>query len=249
MSNNKHICNISDLVDYDDLDELLKQSGILITSSDTKESKKSSDDNNGASQKVLQDPFATAINDPIQPEVKSEKNLDNCLICYNPLYMKITLKCTHSFCFNCIKGQIIRQTKSQPINCPLCNQPIANQMIELIKKKPHLLDSIEIQPSYLDNLNAYWFYSSRDRSWWSFDIPSSVEIEALYQKFLKNEDISKSNRLSICGMTRIYDFDDMLQINEYNDNTRRIKRVEKKDIEIFMKKNKVKGLSGYKSTI
>ena len=50
-------------------------------------------------------------------------------------------------------------------------------------------------------------------------------------------------------MTRIYDFDDMLQINEYNNGERRIKRVEKKDIELFMSKARVKGLSGYKSSI
>ena len=67
----------------------------------------------------------------------------------------------------------------------------------------------------------------------------------MYQKYILFSGGVPTNRTSICGMVRIFDFDNMLQINEYNDNARHIKRVEKKDIYKFMETELVKGLSGY----
>ena len=75
--------------------------------------------------------------------------------------------------------------------------------------------------------------------------PSSYEIENLYQKHNNGQDISQLNRLSICGMTRIIDFDQMVQINDYGGNIRAIKRVEKDNIDEFSRKNKIKGIAGY----
>ena len=193
----KKICNIDDLYDFGNLDELMKQSGIVITNASSTapktkeikhEDKTEEDDEKVASdlstsskldlgekkkpkptspkvKKILPDPFADVMGDPMQPEVKSEKDLDNCLICCNPLYMKLTLPCGHCFCFNCIKGQIIRSGRSQPIKCSVCDKSLPDHFIDKIKKKPHLLDSIEFNPSYLENLQAYWFYASKDRSW------------------------------------------------------------------------------------
>lgn len=246
MSNNgnKIFCDIDDLMDFGNLDDLLKQSGIQIGNSNNDTNQKTNNKDQKENCIDIHDPFSDAI----LPEVKSEKDLDNCLICCNPLYIKLTLPCAHNFCLNCIKGQIVRLGYKQSAKCPLCNQLISDDLKYKIKNKPHLLKSVEVKTTYFENLDAYWFYSDRSgQYWWSFDIPSSTEIENLYKKHSNDEKISKLNRLSICGMTRIYDFDRMLQINDYNGNTRHIKRIEKNNIQSFIDQGKIKGLCGYKA--
>ena len=183
------------------------------------------------------------------------QNIDDgkCGNCHEPLYMKVTLPCGHEFCFNCIKGQIIRLKKSQTASCLSCYQPLSKQVKDKIISRPQQLNTIEFDRSELDKLDVYWFYSSRGKGWWSFDIPSTKKIELIYQKYSSGENITSKGTgedvISICGMDRIFDFHSMLQINDYNHNSRQIKRVEKADVDDFMRQSEVKGLAGYRDKL
>lgn len=225
--------DINDMFDFDNLDGLLKQSGIVISNTDkTSENKvsESEDDN----------PFNKAE----MLKINKEKELDDCVICFNPLYMKLTLPCNHLFCFSCIKGQLVRLSRHQTAKCPLCNRPLSAQLVSQIKKNPKTLQNIVIDNSHKDDRDGYWFYSGRQNGWWAFDITSNESIENLYQKHQKGENISHMNSLSITGMTRIFDFDRMLQVNNYNQSSRKIKRVDKTNIENFRKTQSIKGIAG-----
>ena len=195
------------------------------------------------SQMKVVPPVSTSSVGPQQ----SLNDIDNCLLCYSPMYMKVKLHCGHEFCLNCIKVQIIRLSSHQPATCPYCNQSLPDSVKNQIKKNPEKLVEIQIDQKCLNEQEVYWFYASEQRgNWWSYDLSSSQEIEGLYQRHIKGEDISQSNYLSICGMTRIFNFDRMLQINEYKDKTRRIRRIEKQNVGHFLKSGVVKGLSGCK---
>jgi hypothetical protein len=173
---------------------------------------------------------------------------NTCRLCSNLLTMKVKLHCGHEFCLGCIKGQLLILKRSQQASCPYCHSPMPNHMKKTIQKNPQNL--VEFERSSLDQLDVYWFYSSRDRQWWSFDIPSTLEIEKHYRDYARNHDLGadkifwKSPRLQICGMTRIFDFASMLQVNDYNQSSRCIKRIEKADIERFMSSGMVKGIAG-----
>jgi hypothetical protein len=252
--------DLDGLIDFGDFGDLLKKSGITVSdmnkSQDNPVIDDSSDKHDDSSDKHDDESKLDFPKDNKQkkkslgsPDSKNAENTGECVICYNPLYMKLTLPCGHFFCYGCIKGQILRLKQSQNACCPLCNQMISDKIKDKIKKNPHLLKSIEIDKKHLENLDAYWFYSARQKGdWWSFDVSASKEIEVLYQRYMKDEDVSDCN-LSICGMTLSFDFDDMLQINEYSGGSRKIRRVRKCDIDNFMSNGSVKGLAGYKASI
>lgn len=253
--------NLDAFGDFGDLDKLLSDSGILISTDSSPEPGVIEDDlidlhsdmdttdiSVLPTQLHLGDTSHIATpfdNKVIVPEIKSVKGLDNCVICCNPLYMKVKLPCTHDFCFNCIKGQMIRLSKNQMASCPICNDQISSKFVKKMNKNPNTLANIDISEAYISNQDSYWFYSGRNRGWWSYDIPSTKMLETLYQKHKKGEDISQMNKISICGMTRIIDLDKMLQINEFRGGIRRIRRVTASKIDKFLLLHTVKGMSGY----
>lgn len=246
--------NLDALGDFGNLDKLLSDNGIVISNGHGDPESEDGiplvdedqeiESNHTPPEPTL--PISTPFdNKVIVPEIKSVNGLDNCFICCNPLFMKVTLPCRHEFCFGCIKGQIIRLSRNQSATCPLCNQQISSNFTDKIKKNPNTLANIDVSKSHIINQKSYWFYSGRNNGWWSFDIPSTNSLEILYQKHKKGEDISQLNKLSICGMTRIIDLDQMIQKNEYGGSTRRIIRVTESKIQKFMERHKVKGMSGY----
>ncbi len=239
--------DINNLVDFDDLGDLLKESGIICEHSTN--SKTNNQVDPSVPQIIMDDPFQ--LPRPIKHGIELQTDLDNCLICCNPLYTKITLPCGHIFCYSCIKGSIIKLSRGQHAKCPLCLYQLDRKLTNIIKKQPHLLDgnTLEINHKYLSQLDVFWFYSSRQNGWWAFDIANNIDIENLYQKSLKDEEIEELNHLSIYGMRLLFDFKRMLQINEYNNSRRSIKRVEKNDIEKFLDTGLVKGLAGYRANI
>lgn len=189
----------------------------------------------------LRPPTATVTNRP----PNNNRSADDCLICCSPLHMKVTLTCQHSFCYGCIKGQILRLQRGHTMTCPLCLTPMAAHLYHAIKRNPHRSDQIEVARECLGTPEVSWFYAGHHGGYWHYDPVNNAAIEALYQRYLQLEDISRDNRLSICGMTRIFNFDQMVQINEFNHNDREIKRVEKSDMRSFIESGQVKGLAGY----
>lgn len=265
--------NLDDLMDFSDLGDLLQQSGIQISSAESDSSavpianqplvqpvssianpnqvSTSSSSSSSSSQPKAHDPtdpFSQLLKQFGTPSIKLN-NLDDCLICCHPLYIKVKLACGHEFCLGCIKGTLLRLSHGQSGECPCCFQPISDHMKSQIKKNPQQLAPagfIKVEDSYLKDMNVYWFYSSKERGhWWAYDIASAEEIETLYQQSLVNGGIGQ-NTLSICGMVRIFDFDGYWQINEYNQSRRKIKRVMKVNIHNFLSSGHVKGLAGYK---
>ncbi len=253
------IDNLDDLMDFSDLGDLLQQSGIQISSADPDPNVDQNPPNPGQNPPQVDpasvdptDPFAQLMNQFQAPTIKAN-NLDDCLICCHPLYIKVKLACGHEFCLGCIKGTLLRLGHNQSGECPCCFQPISDQMKTQIKRNPQQLATaglIKVEDSYLKDLDVYWFYSSKQRGqWWAYDIASAQEIETLYQQSLVADDGVGQNTLSICGMVRLFDFDGYWQINEYNQNRRKIKRVPKAHIANFLSSGNVKGLAGYKQQL
>lgn len=261
------LSNLDDLMDFSDLGDLLQQSGIQISSADADPNSISPADAgpssipaansvvNLNSEPLAQpkvhdptDPFSQLLKQFGTPSIKIS-DLDDCLICCHPLYIKVKLTCGHEFCLGCIKGTLLRLGHGQSGECPCCFQPISDQIKTQIKKNPQQLAPaglIKFEDSYLKDIDVYWFYSSKERGqWWAYDIASAQEIETLYQQSLVNNGAGQ-NTLSICGMVRIFDFDGYWQINEYNQGRRKIKRVMKANIQSFLSSGHVKGLAGYK---
>lgn len=167
---------------------------------------------------------------------------DKCLICLNKLSMKVGLCCKHEFCLNCIKGYLIRSKQN---NCPYCDAEIIKDIVMKIKNNPNGLSGLNVDKSKLVSMDVVWFYSNRlGNEWWFFNTSDIEILEDLYAKYSKGEDISQINSVSICGMTRRYDFVNMMQINDFNQAKRKIKRVMGKDMEEFCRDNKIKGISG-----
>jgi hypothetical protein len=265
MADGSNFINVNDLVDFGDLDDLLQQSGIVISNANDSQPQQQSHGDAGGTMDpgyvsdmsdVSDGSSAVASTAPvtqynpfaghaITPEVKSVSGLDNCLICSNPLYMKVQLPCSHCFCLNCIKGQVLRLRAGQSATCPLCNHSLSTKFVEKLKKNPRTLTNVKVDKKHISDQEVYWFYSGRSHGWWAFDIPSCNEIEALFKRYQRGEDISSINRLNICGMVRTYDFFQMLQVNEYNGTSRGICRVTKDEINGFMESNLVKGMAGY----
>jgi hypothetical protein len=242
------IDNLDDLMDFSDLGDLLQQSGIQISTATDPNAVANAQPPSTSSTSDPTDPFAQLMTQ-FQPLSVKPKDLDDCLICCHPLYIKVTLACGHEFCLGCIKGTLLRLGHTQSGECPCCFQPISDQMKTQIKKNPQQLAPsgfIKVEDSYLKDLDFYWFYSSKQRGqWWAYDIASAQEIETLYQESLLDNQVGQNN-LSICGMVRVFDFDGFWQVNEYNQGRRKIKRVSKANIQSFLSSGQVKGLAGYK---
>lgn len=242
------LADLADLINFDDIGEELRKSGISI---DTKATLPTGPvpTQNIKSQDVSLHESKLPIDELQQPSVKSNNNVPSgndasCPVCYNNMSMKIKLPCSHEFCLSCIKGIIIRVHRSQSVKCPLCTQTLPDALKYKIKNKPHLLSSLKIDDAQLNDVDVYWFYSSRDRKWWAYEVQFMIDIEDMYQKYIMDENITSINNVLICGMSYSFDFDNMTQNNNQNGGRRSIKRVEKKDIGRFLKSGLIKGMAG-----
>lgn len=259
----------TDFFDFEDFEDKLSNSGLMVTKETPKESttnasimsdSKLEDLLKQTNQQVMSSLSVASSSKPLSsmslsnikslPVILNTESKDlalnsdnNCPICFNNICVTINLECKHSFCFNCIKA--IALEKTYHAKCPLCNQRLNKHIIDKILNRPHKLNH-NVNEEALSNLPAYWFYGGRDRSWWAYDVPCMLAIEDLYQRYQKGEDIIDDNNLIICGMPFSFDFDIMEQMNESSKGTRRIKRVEEKDIHQFRKKAMIKGIAGLK---
>jgi len=150
-----------------------------------------------------------------------------CVICLEPPKNKISLSCSHIFCYLCIKQLYISCNKK----CPLCREDIDNNVYENAK---------EDEDKILEN-GYYWLYSGRNKGWWIYDDATCEIIEDAYTKFI-NDNNESSIDITIIGKEYIIDFVNMLQINKiHNNRTRKIRKV-------FIDKDScdknIKGISG-----
>ena len=56
---------------------------------------------------------------------KNKSNMEDCTICLEEIKESITLKCSHSFCYNCID-----EWYKQKQTCPLCRKKIGKKDIK-----------------------------------------------------------------------------------------------------------------------
>lgn len=263
------LSDLADLINFDDLGDELIKSGINITTKNSSHSSTSSNKDNDIntydptslnllSLSDLSNPYQNSKNpildsskhskSPISGSSKDSKSPISdeniCPVCYKNMSIKIKLPCGHEFCLGCIKAIVIAVHKSKQVKCPLCRQLLPDTLKYKIKNKPHLLSSLQIDDKQLNEIDVYWFYSGRDKGWWAYDIQYMADIEEIYQRYIRDEDIADINNLTICGMMFSFDFDNMSQINHNNRGLRRIKRVEKKNIDAFLKTGSIKGMAG-----
>lgn len=272
--------NIDDIVDFGDLGDLLKSSGITVSTdkkianddnvdkkdNDLHQQKKASSDTNNTQQ----DPFANALagfnqstaptasftsntkdsshdDKSITQNTQKNKSLDDCIICCNPMYIKIALPCKHTFCFSCVKGHVLRQSFHQKVTCPACTQSLPDWFKHTIKHNPHKLVSMETQKTMMRSTDVFWFYSGSNGGWWAYEQSNNKDIEAIYQDYLNYVNTNQS-MVTICGQNYSFNFDKMVQLNLKTGGYRRIKRVEKQFLDKFTTTNTVKGLAGLKMT-
>lgn len=163
-------------------------------------------------------------------------NTTDCCICYNPIHVKVSLKCKHYFCFNCIKANILKNRHK----CPLCNANINYNFLTKVQTNNLRIAVSVVAPP--NNPNVYWLYQSKTvNKWWLFDLQFADQIEDLYQQHISGVDVS-TQVIQICGFDYNFNFTTMEQIN--SKNTRTIKRIDSTQYNHMKAQNSIKGIGG-----
>lgn len=149
-----------------------------------------------------------SANEQASPD-QIEPALPMCGVCRNdPPVNGIRLKCSHIFCFLCIKSA----SETTGV-CPLCRDEIGH---EFNYQEHAILGTIQA-PTSADGY--YWFYEGY-RGWWLFDAETNREIEAAHQEG------TRSVLKFIAGGYYVIDLETMQQRrqDEEHGRTRRICR-------------------------
>lgn len=100
-----------------------------------------------------------------------------CNIC-NRLYTQpIELKCSHKFCYKCIKSECY----THGYNCPKCGEEIKTEInnIKINEIKDHV-DNVFYSSKF------FWLYSGNSlNNWWCYDKKYNLKLEAMYKDFIK----------------------------------------------------------------
>lgn len=147
------------------------------------------------------------------PSLVREGTLE-CAICLQPFIQPVQLPCSHTFCFLCAKGIALQRRP-----CALCRSVIPQSFLS----SPGLFladeSKLKVEKSSADSDRHVWYYQG-NRGWWQYDDRTSREIEDAYSKREKSVDIL------ITGTIYVIDFENMIQYqrNNMNSRKRKIKR-------------------------
>src|SRR3989338_5520356 len=101
--------------------------------------------------------------------------MDACSICCEMPQLPYTLKCSHTFCFICIKGWLSKGDSNG--TCPVCRAPAVNQ-----------LDRTRIPKSLVQHPSKWYYAGGKVDEWWAFDPVTEKTIERAYQRYLMVRD-------------------------------------------------------------
>lgn len=148
-----------------------------------------------------------------------------CPICLDNLDFPFTLDCNHSFCYLCIKNQILYSNKNN--TCPLCRTELTNNDIYKIFDFKKIKENYKIKSESYKTSDIIWGYSNKDNSAiWQYSFENSHDIEQAWQYYLKS-DHKNLFILNIACVDYIIDFISMIQINLKTDKIRNISRIDK----------------------
>ena len=150
---------------------------------------------------------------------------EECCICFCQMKLPYFLECKHIFCYLCIKQSLFSGNKK----CPMCRNPISNDIIENASSKFQEPESL-------------WLYASRSKDgWWYYDENTSDIIEKGWQNYNNGPKSEKTIQINIIGMNCTINFEKMIQISDTY-RYREIIRKDKVDI------TKIKGSAGLQKT-
>ncbi|XP_054720986.1 E3 ubiquitin-protein ligase RNF8-like isoform X2 [Uloborus diversus] len=129
-----------------------------------------------------------------------------CAVCLNEYRFPIKLPCSHTFCFLCAKGFILRNGR-----CALCRQ---------IVQRSFLYKPVMVNKVVLEETNDFkWFYEGSCNSWWQYDDESNDIIEEAFQNGSEKCDVM------IAGFMYEVNLKEKFQRRKYEFSiSRRIKR-------------------------
>ncbi|XP_064382254.1 E3 ubiquitin-protein ligase rnf146-like [Halichondria panicea] len=172
---------------------------------------------------------ASAVKDSDGGSAVHGDSKDLCCICQEKCVNPISLPCSHTFCYLCVKGVAARGNK-----CALCRQRIPSGYLEdpqSVVNKDQLKQELEESKQK----KTTWFYEAKNGGWWMYEQRTSAEIE---QAFIEDK---KNIRLQISGFYYVIDIEGMIQYREDHPNRRRsIKR----DV---VRPDSVKGIAGIRT--
>ncbi|XP_054720987.1 uncharacterized protein LOC129230602 isoform X3 [Uloborus diversus] len=154
-------------------------------------------------------PLACSKKSQTSPTSSNEdagKKPQYCAVCLNEYRFPIKLPCSHTFCFLCAKGFILRNGR-----CALCRQ---------IVQRSFLYKPVMVNKVVLEETNDFkWFYEGSCNSWWQYDDESNDIIEEAFQNGSEKCDVM------IAGFMYEVNLKEKFQRRKYEFSiSRRIKR-------------------------
>lgn len=130
-----------------------------------------------------------------------------CPVCQDVAVHPVTLPCTHTFCYLCLKGVFARRG-----TCALCREPIPSEAVS----KPNYPSSND---SYNVDDSVRWLYQAKDGGWWLYEQRLIDEIEKAYTNQKHKLEVQ------ISGFMYVIDLKQMVQYRAEKPNRqRKIKR-------------------------
>lgn len=149
-----------------------------------------------------------------------------CPICQDTIVHPITLPCSHTFCYLCLKGVFARRG-----TCALCRQPIPTELVS----KPKYQSSAN-KGSVADD-SVQWLYQAKDGGWWMYEQRLINEIETAYKTGQKHK-----LDVQISGFMYVIDLRQMVQYRAEKPNRQR--RIKRQVTTTTSGDNEYKGIAG-----
>ena len=103
----------------------------------------------------------------------------SCNLCLNIVNTPIKLPCQHTYCFLCLKYNLI-ETEQITI-CPVCHDGFNDTNLNSLSNAYIYNES---------NVNYVWLYSSNyNNAWWTYNNESNNKIEKIYKDYLLRQEI------------------------------------------------------------
>lgn len=139
-------------------------------------------------------------------------SIKECSICYDKLKTPITLECTHTFCYLCIKNYaMVAKSEGNNVCCPICRKALPINITNYAKTNVDKCDYADCTDctdytdytDYIDYTNYtdytdytdytkdidkskfYWTYQSLDGGWWYYEPSHNIIIETAFLKYMK----------------------------------------------------------------